>query len=77
MAGYDSVIGFPGMVRKNEAAFRAQEPIARARLFLFVFVVDISPMPTLTLHSMSVIGVFLSRMRVRNYSLKVRPSGQG
>jgi len=26
---------------------------------------------------MSVIGEFLSRMRVRNYSLKVRPSGQG
>jgi hypothetical protein len=39
--------------------------------------VGISPMPTLTLLSISVIGVFLSRMRVRNYSLKVRPSGQG
>jgi CRP-like cAMP-binding protein len=24
MAGHDSVIGFPGIVRKNEAAFRAQ-----------------------------------------------------
>jgi hypothetical protein len=44
---------------------------------LFMFVVGISPMPTLTLLSISVIGVFLSRMRVRNYSLKVRPSGQG
>jgi len=28
MAGYDSVIGFPGMVRKNEAAFRAQAQVA-------------------------------------------------
>src|SRR5215510_7552944 len=28
MAGYDSVIGFPGMVRKNEAAFRAQVQVA-------------------------------------------------
>jgi hypothetical protein len=52
-------------------------PIARTRLFLFVCDVGISPMPTLTLLSISVIGVFLSRMRVRNYSLKVRPSGQG
>jgi CRP-like cAMP-binding protein len=28
MAGRDSVIGFPGIVRKNGAAFRAQAPIA-------------------------------------------------
>ncbi|MCI0392179.1 MAG: Crp/Fnr family transcriptional regulator [Acidobacteria bacterium] len=28
MAGHDSVIGFPGIVRKSEAAFRAQAPIA-------------------------------------------------
>jgi CRP-like cAMP-binding protein len=28
MAGHDSVIGFPGIVRKNEAAFRAQVQIA-------------------------------------------------
>jgi CRP-like cAMP-binding protein len=28
MAGRDSVIGFPGIVRKNRTAFRAQAPIA-------------------------------------------------
>ncbi len=27
MYGHDSVIGFPGIVRKNEAAFRAQVQI--------------------------------------------------
>ena len=32
MAGYDSVIGFPGMVRKNEAAFRAQVQVEGAAL---------------------------------------------
>jgi hypothetical protein len=42
-----------------------------------VFVAPINPTRITTLLSMSVIGVFLSRMRVRNYSLKVRPSGQG
>jgi hypothetical protein len=28
MAGCDSVIGFPGIVRKNETAFRAQVQVA-------------------------------------------------
>ena len=32
MAGRDSVIGFPGIVRKNRTAFRAQAPIACAAL---------------------------------------------
>src|SRR5262249_584551 len=32
MAGRDSVIGFPGIVRKNRTAFRAQAPIAGAAL---------------------------------------------
>jgi CRP-like cAMP-binding protein len=34
MAGHDSVIGFPGIVRKNEAPFRAQAPIAGEALRL-------------------------------------------
>ena len=32
MAGHDSVIGFPRIVRKNETAFRAQAQIAGAAL---------------------------------------------
>jgi CRP-like cAMP-binding protein len=32
MAGRDSVIGFPGIVRKNGTAFRAQAPITKAAL---------------------------------------------
>jgi CRP-like cAMP-binding protein len=34
MAGHDSVIGFPGIVRKNEAAFRAQVQVAGEALRL-------------------------------------------